>query len=159
MTIDYYNIIEAGAVTYLRTELASYFTEPTKQCTQGDDRFLATGYDYFAIAYPGSFPTEVHGGTYIRTNWEVIIDTLTRWKTNHSDAWSLFRTFRAELFAVFNVNKIGRTLNGVSYVEKVLISGDERPRFIPVDPTDQYSDPAFIAQAMSLTVTTSIARL
>ena len=155
-TIDYYDLVETAAITLIRSELASYLDEPTKQVTKSDDTYLDQGYDYFAIAYPGAFPAEWFAVQNITAPWEVIFDIMVRWKDTEPAAWAAFKAWRAEFFYLFNIRRIGRTLNGTPRVENVLFAAEDRPRYIPVEASNPESGIAFIAQACILTVTTKI---
>jgi len=157
-TTYFYNTVEAAVISLIRAQMASYFPTPEETVTQSDDTHLDSGHDYFVIAYPGALPTEYFAGQMVLTNWEVILDAMIRWNDSQPNAWTAFKQLRGELFYLFNVRNIGRTLGGASWVDQVFMSADDRPRYIPMNPGDVESDPAFIAQALSLTVTQKINR-
>lgn len=154
---DYYNVIESAVIDLLRAELpASYIKDASRQITKSDDTHLDSGYDYFVIAYPGSFPTDNFAVQAVSVDWEIILDSIVRFDASEPEAWAAFKAWRAELFYLFNVRRIGRTLGQTPRVENVLLSSTDRPRYIPVVPGDIDSGIAFIAQALTLTVTEKI---
>lgn len=156
-TTDYYNVIESAVIDLLRAELpAAYIEDEDKQITKSDDTHLDSGYDYFVIAYPGAFPTDGFAAQTVSVDWEIILDAIVRFNASEPEAWAALKAWRAELFYLFNLRRIGRTLDRTSRVENVLLSSTDRPRYIPVVPGDIDSGVAFIAQAMTLTVTEKI---
>jgi len=151
---DQYNIVELAARNLVAGQLSSYFPNPDETVTQSDDTHLDRGHDYFAIFYPGSFPTTIPGDqSLVVVSWEILLDIMVRFNSTEAIAWRAFKELRWEVINLFNFRKIGRTLNGTSGIKYVTLSSEERPRYIPMDPKNEYSDAAFIAQAMSLTVT------
>ena len=158
-TIDFYDLIETAVVTLVRSELSSYFTEPTKQVTKSDDTYLDQGYDHFLIAYPGAFPTTGYATQIQAVEWEVVLDMLIRFDGTEPEAWARFKALRADVFYLFNVRRIGRTLNGTARVERVSLGSEERPRYIPHEASNPDSGIAFIAQAMALTVFEKVNRV
>jgi len=134
MATDYWKLCETGLITLLRTELSSYYSEPTKQVTASDDSYLDSGFDYFAITYPGAFPqSEVTSG-YIRYNWEILLDVITRWKTSESKAWNEngFKAYRGDLIYLLNHTQKGMNLGKTNFVLSAVLSSEDRPNYIPV---------------------------
>ena len=153
---DYYDLMETALVEFIRAQLVEYFPDPEKTVTKSDDTHLDQGHNYFCIAYPGVFPTGIFGNQIINVDWEVILDVHARWNSTEQEAWKALKTIRGEMFNLFNIRKIGRTLNGHQYVDRVLLSAEDRPRYLYVDEENPDSGIAFIGQVMLLTVTQRI---
>ena len=154
--VDYYDNVETAVVELIRAQMVDYFPNPEETVTKSDDTFLDQGHDYFAFIYPGTFPTEIFGNQVVTVNWEVIVDVFARFNTTEAEAWIAMKKVRAEMFHLFNINKIGRTINGANYVDRVVLGAEDRPRYIPVDPDNPDAGIAFIGQVMILTVTQRI---
>ena len=154
--VDHYDLLETAAMQLVRTELVTYFPAPEETVTKSDDTMLDQGHDYFVIFYPGSFPTTKAGNQVLNVDWEIIVDVMTRYDGTEPEAWTQFKTIRSEMFHLFNVLKIGRTLGGTARVLNVLLSAEERPRYVPIVPGEPNSGVAFIAQVMTVTVTEMI---
>jgi len=154
--IDYYDLMETAVVELVRSQLAAYFTDPEKSVTKSDDTHLDQGHDYFCFVYPGVFPAEIFGNQIVTVNWEVILDVFARYNSTEKQAWIDMKKIRAELFWLFNLREIGRTINKHQFVDRVVLSAEDRPRYIPVDVDNPDSGIAFIGQVMVLTVTQRI---
>lgn len=157
---DYFSIVEDAVLSLVRTTFVARITDGVKgvrQFAKSDDSYLDQGYAHFLFTYPGDFPTlPIGGNTLVTTQWEVLLDAFVRWDATELEAWNLFKEWRGDLFYLFNLRQIGRTLDRTAGVERVVLTASDRPRYIPVDPNDELSDPAFIGQVMSLQVTQKI---
>lgn len=160
MAVDFYSsLAEAGLVELLKDELPALFPNGEKQVTASDDTILDNGNDYYAIAYPGNFPVIDTASSFRVYDWEIQLDILARWKTNHAAAWAAFKALRSEVVYLINHTETGRSLGKTNYVRSAMIAAEDRPRYIPVRGTDE-NNPTFshIGQVCIVTVTMTVPR-
>lgn len=162
MTIDYYNLGEAGLIAFLKTQLASpYFPNADKQVTASDDEILSNGNSYYAITYPGNFPiTEVErSATFLQYEWEILLDLLVLWKTSTATVWATFKPYRDAVIQAINHTKAGKTLDRTDFVRNAVIQAEDRPRYIPMRGADP-DNPTFthLGQVCIVTVTMIVPR-
>jgi hypothetical protein len=150
---DHFSICQDAALDLIGDTLTTRFTNVAKQISKADDSVLKNGYDFFAIAYPGTAPTASMGTGVIEVTWEILVDVLVRWKTTEAKAWIEFESLRSDLFNLFNLTEDGRTLRRTAGVKPGLVASfDERPRYIPLVAGATDGAVAFIAQVMKLSV-------
>lgn len=131
---DYYSLAEDGLLSILKTELASYFPQGTKQVTASDDTILDNGNNNYAISYPGNFPVAIKTSSFIVYNFEVRLDVLVRWNKNTVTAWDAFKDLRNAIIILVNHTQNGRSLGKTNYVvsEETVIQAEDRPRYVPM---------------------------
>lgn len=157
ITTDYFGIVEDATVALLRNTAAFDWKDGTKQVTKSNDVYLDKGFDHFAITYPGAFPSGFSGTETLEVKWEVLIDLLVRWDTTEDAAWTRFKAFRSKVFNLFNLSYEGRDLNRTPGVmPPVVLTTNDRPRYIPLNKDPESDIVSHIAQVMVLTVTQSI---
>lgn len=146
-----YDVIENAAITLIKNHLdnsATYFKKPEKQVTKSNDTVLGEGFSFFLILYPASFPTTPGGTGVIEVNWAITLDLFVRFSTP-PETWRNFKAFRSDLFNLFNIQKVGRTLDRTDGVRDVLLTGESDPVAYSEEGSD---DPIFFSQRMQLNV-------
>ena len=149
--MNYYDVVENATIALTKNHLdnsATYFKKPEKQVTKSDDSVLSGGYDYFLILYPAAFPTTPGGTGVFEVNWVITLDMFVRYSTPPV-TWQHFKAFRSDIFNLFNVKKVGRTLDRTDGVRDVLLTGESDPVAYSEEGAD---DPIFFSQRMQLSV-------
>lgn len=149
--IDHYSAVEDAVIALVKDHIenkATYFTQPAKQVVKSDDTVLTGGFEYFFITYPGAFPTNFAGTEAVNVLWSVEVEIFVRFSTP-STTWAHFKAFRSDLFNLFNVAKIGRTLNRTAGILNCVLSGNTEPIAYAEEGT---SDPTFFSQKLLLSV-------
>lgn len=133
---DYYSVAEDGLISLLKTDLASYFPNGSKQVTDSDDTILDNGNNNYVITYPGSFPIDVRTSSFVVYDFVMRTDILVRWTDKTVTAWSAFKDLRNAILVLINHTERGRTLGKTNWVKYAFIQSESEPRYIPVRGTD-----------------------
>jgi hypothetical protein len=156
ITTDYFDVCEAAAIALLKGEPSFDWKDADKQVTKSNDTYLDKGFDSFAITYPGAFPQVFDGTDIVTVQWEILIDLLTRWKTNEGQAWTDFKAFRSKVFNLFVLSYEGRLLNRTDGIKVTSFNATDRPRYIPLNRDPNSDVVSHIAQVTTLIVTQTI---
>lgn len=162
---DFFSTCEDAIISMLKNDLANhaaYFgTDPVKLAkvvNKSDDTKLDEGYDYFAITYPGAFPAGFESVSQINVSWDIYIDLFVRF-TTESESWANFKAYRSDVFNLFNVLLIGRTLNKTNNVKAgtPILSSEDEPSYYSLRSNPDVR--AFISQRCKLSLTQIINRM
>jgi len=149
---DHYTLVEEAVLKVIREQLnnhAAYFPKPLKQVVASDDTVLSSGFDYFVITFPSTFPVVPQGVGVIEVAWMLSLEFFVRF-TTHPETWRRFKAVRSDLFSLFNVDHIGRTLNRTAGVRDVLLTSAGAPVFYGEEATP--NDPVFFSQKLELSI-------
>jgi hypothetical protein len=148
---DYYSEVEDAVIALVKNHLdnrATYFKNPDKQAVKSNDTILTEGFDYFFITYPASFPTTSGGTGVVEVTWNLGVEIFVLFSTP-PNTWAKFKAFRGDIFNLFNVSKVGRTLDRTNGVKDVLLTGESEPVAYS---EEGLNDPIFYSQRMQLSV-------
>lgn len=139
--IDHYTQCETGLIARLRT-LTEFFPKDFQVAT--DDSVLSNGAGYFAILFPGPFPSTRANGRQAFFNWVVNLDLYVRYSTR-KESLGKFKAVRA---ALVNLLQKPNSLASVPGVTNTVLSAvSELQQDAPGD------NPDFIIQTMAVTIT------
>ena len=144
---DHYTVCETALITRLRS-LTSYFPAGTDKSAgwqvSDDDTVFSQGGDYFVIVRPGEFPT-VQKGLLADVSWHVKAVIYVRF-IEYKTSWSMFKTFRSDVFNLLNADPTLTKTNGVWNV--MVSSKDDAGKLL-----DTKGNPMnWIAQLLDVTI-------
>lgn len=151
--IDHYTAVEDAALVLIKESIDNkekYFSKKDVQVSRSDDDVLSKGYDYFVILFPGDFSSEKGGSGVKFVTWHIDVEIYVRFSTT-GETWKKFKLFRSDMFNLFNVKTIGRTLNRTpGVVDDVILTGGSKP--VAYGEEESEADPIFFSQTLDLAI-------